>query len=41
MPKEIDMTGKRFGKFTVIKKAGHSKYGKILWECLCDCGNRG
>ena len=38
-----DLTGKRFGKLTVIKriedtfdKAGR-KY--ITWECQCDCGN--
>jgi len=24
---------------TVIKDAGRNNYGKIIWECLCDCGN--
>lgn len=39
MPKEIDMAGKRFGMLTAIEKAGHSKQGKILWKCQCNCGN--
>lgn len=43
-----DLTGKRYGKLTVInyigaKKVGKQKNGKILtqslWECKCDCGN--
>ena len=33
MPKLIDLTGKRFGKWLVL--GGHSK-GK--WLCRCDCG---
>lgn len=34
----IDLTGKRFGKLTVVKRA--SKIGEpVRWECLCDCGN--
>lgn len=34
MPPKVDLTGKRFGKLTVIK---YIKGGK--WECQCDCGN--
>lgn len=33
-----DLTGKKFGKWTVMKRAGRSKQG-ALWECLCECGN--
>ena len=33
-----DLKGKRFGKLTVIQKAGSDNRGP-LWECLCDCGN--
>lgn len=33
------LTGKRFGRLFVIKKAGKNKSKSILWECLCDCGN--
>lgn len=33
----IDITGKKFGRLTVIKKSGHR--GKdVTWECSCDCG---
>lgn len=34
-----DLTGKRFGKLTVISKTDRKKNGSILWECRCDCGN--
>lgn len=40
-----DLTGKRFGRLTVIGDVGKRKYrpnGKIrgiLWKCKCDCGN--
>lgn len=30
---KYDLTGQRFGKWTVLKYAGHSK-----WLCRCDCG---
>lgn len=40
-PKQ-DLTGKRFGKLTVIKQADNhftpSGYSVIKWDCTCDCG---
>ena len=36
---KVDLTGKKYGKLTVIKFAyttGKARY----WECLCDCGNK-
>lgn len=33
-----DLTGDKFGHFTVIERAGTNKYGNALWRCLCDCG---
>ena len=33
----IDLTGKTFGRLSVLRKAGHSG-GKAIWECLCECG---
>lgn len=43
MGKLIDLTGKRFGKLTVIKKSDYYISPKGLkdmqWECECDCGN--
>lgn len=38
MGKLIDLTGKRFGKLTVIELS-HIK-GQSLWKCICDCGNQ-
>lgn len=32
--KTDDITGRRFGRLTVIRYVGGSK-----WECVCDCGN--
>ena len=39
MGKFRDLTGLRFGKLTVIEQAGRDNYKKILWKCMCDCGN--
>lgn len=38
MSKLIDLTGKRFGKLTVIHRAEHSDHGRANWVCKCDCG---
>lgn len=40
MSKLKDLTGQRFGRLTVIKKAGNTKDGHAIWECHCDCGNK-
>ena len=34
-----DLTGRRFGRLTVIEFAGKTKDRKTTWNCLCDCGN--
>lgn len=40
-PNFIDMTGKRFGRLTVLKEAGKSlSNGGITWLCKCDCGKQ-
>ena len=39
MPKLIDLTGKRFGRWTVIRKADVKKDNRTTWLCKCDCGN--
>lgn len=36
----IDMTGKRFGKLTVLGRAMTNRKRSALWNCLCDCGVR-
>ena len=38
MAELIDLTGQRFGRLTVIEKAGPSQSG-TKWVCRCDCGN--
>jgi len=35
----IDLTGQKFNKLTVIEYAGKNRFNKILWRCLCECGN--
>lgn len=37
--KSKDITGKRFGKLTVIEKIGVNNKKRIIWKCLCDCGS--
>ena len=39
MSKFIDLTGKRFGKLTVLERAENNKDGRVVWKCQCDCGN--
>ena len=39
MPMLNDLTGKRFGKLTVIRREGTNKRGLATWLCQCDCGN--
>lgn len=40
MPKIIDLTGQRFGRWLVIRAEGVNKFGSRLWLCECECGNR-
>lgn len=35
----VDLTGKKFGEFTVIRLHKHYDYGLWTWECRCNsCG---
>lgn len=42
MPRFVDLTGKRFGRITVLnfsqRRRGLAGYTKIYYNCLCDCG---
>lgn len=38
MALKIDLTGKKYGKLTVISQQGTDKNGQTLWLCLCECG---
>lgn len=34
----IDLTGKRFGRWTVIRRSYPNKYNHSRWLCKCECG---
>lgn len=35
-----DLTGKKFGKLSVLAKTNNrADGGSIVWQCKCDCGN--
>lgn len=38
--KQLELSGMRFGKLTAIEKVGKDKKNAVLWNCLCDCGNK-
>lgn len=38
MVKAHDLTGKVFGKLTVVERIGSNSKGSIEWKCQCDCG---
>lgn len=38
MGKLVDLTGQRFGKLTVIERAGTAPDRHAQWLCKCDCG---
>lgn len=37
--KRIDITGKRFGRWTVLHPTDLRSGSDYKWRCLCDCGN--
>lgn len=39
MGKKIDLTGQKFGRWTVLGEAGRNKHNQFMWNCVCDCGN--
>lgn len=34
-----DLSGKKFGRLTVVSRAENAKDGHAQWNCICDCGN--
>lgn len=34
----IDLTGQRFGCWSVVSSAGAGSHRQIMWNCVCDCG---
>jgi len=38
-PRRLELTGKRFGRLTVVRKSDKlGKRGEVRWICKCDCG---
>lgn len=35
----IDMTGKKYGRLTVLGRTGTDSIGNAKWQCVCDCGS--
>jgi hypothetical protein len=40
MPKLEDLSGRKVGRWTVIKLAKTYKPGRPLWHCVCSCGTK-
>jgi len=38
MKEVIDLTGKKFMRWTVIERAESDKRNKSMWRCVCECG---
>lgn len=38
MKKPLKLEGQRFGKLTVVERAGNTSSGRTTWRCRCDCG---
>lgn len=36
----VDLTGKQFGRLTVLRQHGKNAYSQVLWLCRCECGNQ-
>lgn len=36
--KAQNLVGQKFGRLTVVSRAENDKYGKTMWNCICDCG---
>ena len=34
-----DIIGNRYTRLLVLSRVGMSKWGNVIWRCLCDCGN--
>jgi hypothetical protein len=39
MPKLLDLTGQKYGRLLVVSIAGRDAFGRVKWNCKCECGN--
>lgn len=37
--RQIDLSGKRFGRLVALHPTEERRHGTVVWECICDCGN--
>ena len=37
--KRIDLTSQRFGRLVVAEKSHTDSNKKVVWKCVCECGN--
>lgn len=35
----LNILGKRFGMLVTLTPTSEKRYGSIVWQCQCDCGN--
>lgn len=44
MPKKIDLTGRKFGRLTVLEQADYAydykNHRMVMWKCQCDCPDK-
>jgi hypothetical protein len=40
MSKKLELSGKTFGRLTVLEFVGNSSNGKRMWSCSCSCGKQ-
>ena len=40
MSKIVDISGKKYGKLSVIDIAGRTPRKQVTWNCVCDCGTK-
>jgi hypothetical protein len=38
-PRFIDLTGRKFGRLTVLSRAKNTNRPSANWNCICECGN--
>lgn len=41
MSEPLDLVGKKFYRWTVLKRVENDSHGFTRWLCQCDCGNTG
>lgn len=34
----IDLSGQKFGRWTVVERVANNKWNQAVWRCVCECG---